>query len=479
MIVMPYHLSDFSVIVPEIIVAIFMAILFVVDLISREKKILSTISIIGYLAALLYSIVNFWPAIQKFGFVGQVFIDQAGNFINIIITATAILAVLMSRDFLDREDVNDGEYYVIMAASVISMQLLASTHNLIIIFLAVETLSIAMYILTGFFKDKEKSSEAAMKYFIFGAFASTFLVVGIALFYIYTGSVEFSQIAKADPKNLIFIVAFLMVMVGISFKIAAFPFHSWTPDVYEGAPTPVSAFMSVAPKAAALIVLIRFLSVAVPTIMPTWQHLLWVLAVFTMFFGNTVALLQKDLKRLLGYSSIAHVGYMLIGIIAYSSLGNAGVLFYLFGYVFTNMGAFAVCEYISKKGSEDSSIKNLRGIGYKYPLAGAAMAFFMLSLTGIPPTVGFVGKFYLFSAAIDAHFYWLVILGVINSAISAYFYLSVVVEIYMKGDMRESSVRFNSLALKYVIAIGIAGTLIFGILPSLPFNAAMSAVGLL
>ncbi len=479
MIVMPYHLSDFSVIVPEIIVAIFMAILFVVDLISKKKKILSTISIIGYLTALLYSIVNFWPAIQKFGFVGQVFIDQAGNFINIIITATAVLAVLMSRDFLDREDVNDGEYYVIMAASVISMQFLASTHNLIIIFLSVETLSIAMYILTGFFKDKEKSSEAAMKYFIFGAFASTFLVVGIALFYIYTGSVEFSQIAKADPKNLIFIVAFLMVMVGISFKIAAFPFHSWTPDVYEGAPTPVSAFMSVAPKAAALIVLIRFLSVAVPTIMPTWQHLLWILAVFTMFFGNTVALLQKDLKRLLGYSSIAHVGYMLIGIIAYSALGNAGVLFYLFGYVFTNMGAFAVCEYISKKGSEDSSIKNLRGIGYKYPLAGAAMAFFMLSLTGIPPTVGFVGKFYLFSAAIDAHFYWLVILGVINSAISAYFYLSVVVEIYMKGDMRESSVRFNSLALKYVIAIGIAGTLIFGILPSLPFNAAMSAVGLL
>ncbi|GMT43275.1 MAG: NADH-quinone oxidoreductase subunit N [bacterium] len=479
MIVMPYHLSDFSVIVPEIIVAIFMAILFVVDLISKKKKILSTISIIGYLTALLYSIVNFWPAIQKFGFVGQVFIDQAGNFINIIITATAVLAVLMSRDFLDREDVNDGEYYVIMAASVISMQFLASTHNLIIIFLSVETLSIAMYILTGFFKDKEKSSEAAMKYFIFGAFASTFLVVGIALFYIYTGSVEFSQIAKADPKNLIFIVAFLMVMVGISFKIAAFPFHSWTPDVYEGAPTPVSAFMSVAPKAAALIVLIRFLSVAVPTIMPTWQHLLWILAVFTMFFGNTVALLQKDLKRLLGYSSIAHVGYMLIGIIAYSALGNAGVLFYLFGYVFTNMGAFAVCEYISKKGSEDSSIKNLRGIGYKYPLAGAAMAFFMLSLTGIPPTVGFVGKFYLFSAAIDAHFYWLVVLGVINSAISAYFYLSVVVEIYMKGDMRESSVRFNSLALKYVIAIGIAGTLIFGILPSLPFNAAMSAVGLL
>ncbi len=479
MIVMPYHLSDFSVIIPEIIVAIFMAILFVVDLVSRKKKILSTISIVGYLAALLYSIVTFWPAIQKFGFVGQVLVDQAGNFINIIITATAILAVLMSRDFLDRENVNDGEYYVIMAASVISMQLLASTHNLIIIFLAVETLSIAMYILTGFFKDKEKSSEAAMKYFIFGAFASTFLVVGIALFYIYTGSVEFSQIAKADPKNLIFIVAFLMVMVGISFKIAAFPFHSWTPDVYEGAPTPVSAFMSVAPKAAAIIVLIRFLSVAVPTIIPTWQHLLWVLAVFTMFFGNTVALLQKDLKRLLGYSSIAHVGYMLIGIIAYSSLGNAGVLFYLFGYVFTNMGAFAVCEYISKKGSEDSSIKNLRGMGYKYPLAGAAMAFFMLSLTGIPPTVGFVGKFYLFSAAIDAHFYWLVIFGVINSAISAYFYLSVVVEIYMKGDMRESSVRFNSLALKYVIAIGIAGTLIFGILPSLPFNAAMSAAGLL
>ncbi len=479
MIVMPYHLSDFSVIIPEIIVAIFMAILFVVDLVSRKKKILSTISIVGYLAALLYSIVTFWPAIQKFGFVGQVLVDQAGNFINIIITATAILAVLMSRDFLDRENVNDGEYYVIMAASVISMQLLASTHNLIIIFLAVETVSIAVYIWGGFCSDREKSSEASMKYFIFGAFASTFLVVGIALFYIYTGSVEFSQIAKADPKNLIFIVAFLMVMVGISFKIAAFPFHSWTPDVYEGAPTPVSAFMSVAPKAAAIIVLIRFLSVAVPTIIPTWQHLLWVLAVFTMFFGNTVALLQKDLKRLLGYSSIAHVGYMLIGIIAYSSLGNAGVLFYLFGYVFTNMGAFAVCEYISKKGSEDSSIKNLRGMGYKYPLAGAAMAFFMLSLTGIPPTVGFVGKFYLFSAAIDAHFYWLVIFGVINSAISAYFYLSVVVEIYMKGDMRESSVRFNSLALKYVIAIGIAGTLIFGILPSLPFNAAMSAAGLL
>ncbi len=480
MIIMPYHLSDFAVIVPELIVAALMLILFVVDLASKNrKKILSSISIAGYLAALLYSVINFWPAVQKFGFVGQIFIDQAGNFINMVVTLTAILAVMMSRDFLDRENIKDGEYYVIMAASVISMQLLSSTHNLIIVFLAVETLSISMYILTGFFKDKEKSPEAAMKYFIFGAFASAFLVVGIALFYIYSGSVEFSGIAKANAEGLLFIVAFFMVMVGILFKIAAFPFHSWTPDIYEGAPTPVSAFMSVAPKAAAFILLIRFLAIAVASITVQWQNLLWITAVFTMFFGNTVALLQKDLKRLLGYSSIAHAGYMLVGVLAFNHLGNAGVLFYLFGYVFTNMGAFAVCEYLSKKGNEDASIKNLRGIGYKYPAAGVAMAFFMLSLTGIPPTVGFVGKFYLFSAAIDAHYYWLVILGVINSAISAYFYLSVVVEIYMKGDAKESSVWLNSLTLKYVIAIGIAGTLIFGILPSLPFNAAISAVGIL
>lgn len=473
--IIPYHLSDFSAIVPEIIVAILAALLFTIDLITDKKKILSSLSIIGYLISLLYSLSHLGN-IEISGFLGQVFIDGAANFINIIVTATAILAVLMSRDFLARENIDKGEYYVIMAIAVLSMQFLSATHNLIIIFLSVETLSISLYVLTGFLKEKDKSSEAAMKYFIFGAFASTFLIVGIALFYIYTGSVEFSQIAKSNPDNLLFIVAFLMVIVGISFKIAAFPFHGWTPDIYEGAPTPVSAFMSVAPKAAVFIVLMRFLAIALPAITIEWQNLLWIMAVFTMFFGNTVALLQKDLKRMLGYSSIAHAGYILIGIIAYNTLGKAGALFYLFGYLFTNMGAFAVCEYFSKKGSENNTIRNLQGIGYKYPLAAASMAFFMLSLSGVPPTVGFVGKFYLFSAAIQSHFYWLVVLGVLNSAISAYFYLSVVVSMYMKGDAKESTVAFNSAPLKYAIAIGIIGTLIFGIFPALPFNAAISAV---
>jgi len=234
--------------------------------------------------------------------------------------------------------------------------------------------------------------------------------------------------------------------------------------------------MSVAPKAAAFIVLMRFLAVALPAITAEWQTLLWVIAVFTMFFGNTVALFQKDLKRMLGYSSIAHAGYILVGITAYNTLGKAGALFYLFGYLFTNLGAFAVSEYFAKKGSENNAIKNLQGIGYKYPLAAASMTFFMLSLSGVPPAVGFVGKFYLFSAAVQAHFYWLAIFGVINSAISAYFYLSVVVRMYMKGDAKESTVAFNSTSLKYAIAIGIIGTLIFGIFPGLPFNAAISAV---
>ncbi len=473
--IMPYHLADFAAIIPEIIVVILISILFVVDLSTDKKKILSSISIIGYLVSLLYSLFNLGN-MPVSGFLGQVFIDGTANFINIVITATAILAVLMSRDFLIRENINKGEYYVIMAISVLSMQFLSATHNLIIIFLSIEGVSISMYILTGFLKDKDKSPEAAMKYFIFGAFASAFLIVGIALFYIYTGSVEFSGIAKANPNNLLFVVAFLMVLVGISFKIAAFPFHSWTPDIYEGAPTPVSAFMSVAPKAAAFIVLMRFLAVALPAITAEWQTLLWVIAVFTMFFGNTVALFQKDLKRMLGYSSIAHAGYILVGITAYNTLGKAGALFYLFGYLFTNLGAFAVSEYFAKKGSENNAIKNLQGIGYKYPLAAASMTFFMLSLSGVPPAVGFVGKFYLFSAAVQAHFYWLAIFGVINSAISAYFYLSVVVRMYMKGDAKESTVAFNSTSLKYAIAIGIIGTLIFGIFPGLPFNAAISAV---
>ena len=479
---MLYSLSDFTAVIPELILSAFAIIVLFVDLwLPKNSKGLNGIlSLLGITIAFI-SVIAMFGAKQS-AFNNMVVMDASSNFINIVILLVAFLTVLMSFGFLKREDRNTGEYYVVLLFSLVAMEVFGSTYNLVMMFVAVETLSISMYILTGFLKNKSESVEGAMKYFILGSFASSFIVLGLALVYGMFHTVDLNAIHTAligaDKFHVyVSMLAFLLILIGLGFKIAAFPFHAWTPDVYAAAPTPISAFMSIAPKAASFLALIRVLVVGMGPIEIEWTKVLWVIAVLTMTFGNTVALWQKDLKRLLGYSSIAHAGYMLVGITAANELGYGAVMFYLFGYVFMNIGAFAVAEFISRKEDRGTEIANLRGMAYQYPLVGASMLIFMFSLAGVPSTVGFIGKFYLFSAAVKSHLYWLAVIGVVNSAISAYFYLSVVVTMYMKGEPEQKPVRFSTVPLKTAIFVGALGTLFFGIFPSNILNIALHAAG--
>ncbi len=479
---MNYSVVDFWGIAPQLVVIVFGFIVFFVDLwLPRGlKSINGILSLVGLLCALFVSVYMFGH--HQVAFKGMAIMDRMSNFTDIIILSTSILAVVMGFGFLEREEINTGEYYTVLLFSVAAMQFFASTYNLIVMLISVETLSIGMYILTGFLKDG-KGVEGSLKYFILGGFASGFLVLGIGLVYGLFRSVDLniirSGLIHSDSLHTwVTIIAFVMLLIGFGFKIAAFPFHAWTPDVYASAPTPMSGFMSVAPKAATFVALMRLLSVGMAPIEVHWQSILWIIAVLTMTFGNTVALWQKDLKRLLGYSSIAHAGYILVGFVAANALGYGAALFYLFGYVFMNLGAFAIAEFISKRGDVGTEISNLRGLGYKYPLMGAAMLVFMFSLAGVPPTVGFVGKYYLFSAAIKSGFYWLVVIAVINSAVSAYFYLNIVVTMYMKGEPDSRVAVFASPLVKLVVFVGVLGTLFLGVFPSYILSTALSSVGL-
>jgi NADH-quinone oxidoreductase subunit N len=348
---------------------------------------------------------------------------------------------------------------------------MASGADLLTIFLGLEIMSISLYVLAGYKRDNMRSNEASLKYFLLGAFATGFLLYGIAMLYGATGTTNIKGIAEFlsnNPalSNPMIVAGSSLLIVGLGFKVACVPFHKWAPDVYEGAPTPVTAFMSAGPKAAALAAFMRIFLVSLPEIEPKWSIILWVLAVLTMTVGNLVAIAQTNIKRMLAYSSIAHAGYALIAIIVGGSSGTSSLLFYMLAYSFMNLGAFAVIIVLGKKGEENSNIEDLSGLGYKHPLLAVTMCIFMFSLAGIPPLVGFMGKFYIFSAAIKSGFLVLTIIGVVNSVISVYYYLRVTVVMYMKKPIREFAPLSLSPFILLALLITIFGTIFLGIFPS-------------
>jgi NADH-quinone oxidoreductase subunit N len=349
------------------------------------------------------------------------------------------------------------------------------------VFLALETMSISIYALAGFRKDHERSIESAMKYFLLGAFASGFLLYGFALFYGATGTMDILKIGqffRANPGSLhtpLIMCALAMTTVGFGFKIAMVPFHMWTPDVYEGAPAPVTGFMATGVKAAAFAALLRVFFTALSPLQPDWTSIMWIMAVLTMTTGNVLALVQNDLKRMLAYSSIAHAGYLLIGFVAGDSTALSGMLFYLLGYAFMNLGAFGVLSLLGKNGEECTGLSDYAGMGFKYPLIGLAMAVFMFSMAGIPPTVGFMGKFYIFTAAIKSGFIWLAVIGVINSVISLYFYLRVIVYMYFKESDEAVPFSSPSSAIIAAIVLAAAGVMVMGMFPSGFWDMAVNA----
>ena len=397
--------------------------------------------------------------------------DRLAHFLNATVLLAALLTVLVSSRFLRDMEINHGEYYALLLASVSGMLVLTASTDLMMLFLALELMSIPLYVLAGFNRRSLRSNEAALKYFIIGSFSSGVLLYGSALLYGVTGSIAFDEIgARFDPESPVALLAAGLLLIGLAFKVAAVPFHQWAPDVYEGAPTTVTAFMATAVKVAAFGALLRVLVVALPASSELLYPAFWVLAALTMTVGNVMAIVQSNTKRMLAYSSIAHGGYALVGLTVGTQSGYSAVLFYLFVYTFMTIGAFTVVAVLARGGREFDRITDLGGLGTSRPLLAAVMAIAMFSLAGIPGTAGFMGKFYLFRAAVergiaisDTSLIALAILGVLNSALSLVYYLRLPMVMYMRepaaGDAPDSPGSFEGLVLvacaAAVLALGL------------------------
>jgi len=420
-----------------------------------------------------------------YGFDHMIKLDTYGLFFTVLFCAIGVLTVLLSDEYLAQHRIRAGEFYLLLLLAISGMVCMAISADLIALLVSFELMSLPSYVLAGVLRRDLRSGEAAIKYFVNGAFASAVLAFGLALVYGATGETGYSAIHRAlagsDPRNAMLLVAFVLVATGFGFKIAAVPFHGWAPDVYEGAPTPVTAFMSVGIKAGAFA---GFLRIAVALI-PASQGLtdvLIILAVLTMVVGNVLALPQRNLKRLLAYSSIAHAGYLLLGLVAlgrsHDPNGASAVLFYLAAYAFMNLGAFGVLVLIRNRRPFSYTLDELAGMGRTMPLTAFAMMLFMLSLTGIPPLAGFWGKFYLFTAVIDAHLTWLAVVAVVMSAVSAFYYLRVVWYLYFR-EAEPAAGEHELLAtdggISSATAVAVLGVLAVGLYPSPIIAAAQGA----
>ena len=406
---------------------------------------------------------------------GPLALDSYALFFNGIFCLAGVLTVLMSGSYLDLTKIRQGEYYALLLFAAVGMVLMAAATDLITIFLGLETMSIAVYVLAGIWHQRLASNEAALKYFLLGAFASGFLLYGMALIYGVTGSLQLAVIAEqvaAQGSSTLLLVGMGLLLVGFGFKVAAAPFHVWTPDVYEGSPTTITAFMAVGVKAAAFAAFARVFLYALAAVHAEWQGVVWVIAVLTMTVGNLTALVQTNIKRMLAYSSVAHAGYVLVAMVAGKELGGGAMLYYLVAYGFMNLGAFGVVLSLNRQDQPNEELRDYAGLGFRYPALGMAMAIFMLSLTGVPPLVGFTGKFYVFSAAVEAGYIGLAIIGVLNSAVSAYYYIRVIVTMYMEEGDAGFEIAALRPALSAAIIIAAAGTVLLGIFPSASISIA-------
>jgi len=465
---------------PELILSITAMLLLLITVLAKEesKRLAPYLSLAGVLAALAFTAYLWGRA--EYAFQRMVVVDNYSLFFKIVFLLTAALTILMSIRPLREEGFAHGEYYVLLLFASVGMMFMASAADLMIIFLGLETFSLSIYVLAGYFRSQEKSTEAGLKYFLLGSFSTGFLLYGIALIYGATGTTNLKGIYDFFHKTPLFgdpllLMGMGLLIVGFGFKVASVPFHMWTPDVYEGAPTPITAFMSVGPKAAGFAAVLRVFLYSLSSLQGEWVWVLWVLAVLTMTFGNLVAIAQKNIKRMLAYSSIAHAGYILVAMTAGSEPGTVSVLYYILAYAFMNLGAFGVVILLGRKGEENVLITDYSGLASKYPLLAAIMAVFMFSLAGIPPTAGFVGKFYIFSAAVKAGYIGLAIIGVLNSALSVYFYLRITVMMYMRNAEKETPIEWSP-ALAITLFIAVFGTLQMGITPAAYLEVARKSI---
>jgi len=477
--------ADILRVLPELIWCGFGALLMLLQPIVKSRKALTAVAVIGALAGIcgnFYAVHNPGSA-----FSGLVAADPFSVFFSHLVGLVAILVILAAAPYLERERLADAEFYALVLFATAGMGVLASAQELLTAFIGLELSSISSYILAGYRRDTLKSGESSMKYFLLGSFATAFFLYGIALVYGVTGTTNLLRMDAADPTSTILKLGLALILIGLGFKVAAAPFQIWTPDVYEGAPTPVTALFAAGPKAATFALLLRIF-VSVPAATHFWFWAFWILAVTTMFVGNLGALLQSSVKRMLAYSSIAHAGYILVAFAAVTELATntdvgasaayAAVLFYLLSYALVTVGAFAIVSQFGGAGEKHLSFDDYAGLGQRQPAVAAVLALFMLSLLGLPVTAGFLGKFYIFKAALDSHLVWLAVLLAVNSVIGAYYYLRLIVVMYMREPSAESAAVAPApfpMTVNIVLAITAIGTLYLGLMPSRMINFLMQA----
>jgi NADH-quinone oxidoreductase subunit N len=424
-----------------------------------------SISLCGLMMAAIFAVANLNGEGLSYG--GMILSGGYGNFFGTLFCFAAFMTVILSRNYFEHQNYHRGEFYILLLFATIGMMLIASANDLIIIFLGIELMSVCLYVLAGFVRTKERANEAALKYFLLGAFSTGFLLYGIALIYGATGTTNLTILRNmfaSASTNVFFIVGTGLLLMGLAFKSAVVPFHMWVPDVYEGAPTPVTAYMSTGAKAAAFAAFITLFIRVFDFLGGQVNELLAVLAAASMILGNIVAIAQTNIKRMLAYSSIAHAGYMLSGIAAGTLDGQIGVMFYLTAYTMMNLGAFALISFIEREQDQNLLLENYAGLSRSQPLLAALMAIFMFALAGVPPFAGFFGKYFVFFAVINAKMTWLAIVGVLTSVVSAYYYLRLVVLMFFHEGHAEITVPPTKTALAMVIACAVLVVLI-GLFP--------------
>jgi len=487
------HGPDYVSILPEIVLSIFGLIIMMLDPVMderRSQRTLGGVALVGGILTMAATVFQGYylghTGFSGFAFWNMVKVDAFSIFFHFVVAAVTILVILASYEYMEVQQIRAGEYYGLLLFGAVGMNLMSSAVELVLIFVALEISSIATYILAGFRRRSAISAESSVKYFLLGSFATSFFLYGVALMFGATGSTSISTIGEALSQfelghgPMLAYVGVALMFVGLAFKVAAAPFHIWTPDVYEGAPSPVVAFMSTAPKAAVFAVLLRIMFQGHA---PGRVWLIWVVAALSMTIGNIAALVQDNVKRLLAYSSIAHAGYLLVAFAVWPSAdaknGIAAAMFYTASYAVMNVGAFAVVGHFASQGERYVTIEDYAGLGKRSPVLAAVFTMFLLSLIGIPAFGGFFAKFYVFSAALQQNLVGLVIIGVINSAIAAYYYLRIIVVMYMREPREEIPVAPIPVGLGFALGLSLAATIYLGVLPNRVLEYASRSVELL
>jgi len=476
-----FNLQDLGAIAPELELMLFGMILLIADLLVENKKWLGFIAL-GGIAWSGYFLIRLYGIQPVFAYNGLLIVDQFSWLFKLIFLISAGLTIAISMRYLDIEREHHGEYYALIMFATMGMMFMAGAMDLITLYISLETMAIATYILVGFLRGNQRSNEASLKYFLLGAFSSGILLYGMSLLYGIAGSTKFDDIAEAlgqrsltDPISMI---ALVTISAGIFFKIAAVPFHQWTPDAYEGAPTSITAYMSVAVKAASFAMMMRIFLNSLYPLRDQWLPLLIGVSVLTMTVGNIAAMTQTNIKRLLAYSSISHAGYLLLGLIAGNPTGITAIPLYLLIYTFTNIGVWALVVALRRKNIIGEQIDDLNGLIYKQPTAAILMLIFLLSLAGMPPTAGFIGKYFLFAGLIETNHARLAVIAVLNAAVSVYFYLRIVVAMFMKESNEKTGLNLSP-GIVIAMAVAVILTLWIGVFPDRFINLARDAVGLM